>query len=240
MSLLLVFVRAQKQDAANKIHEQERTHAKRGGVALLALVNSPADDRHGKHPCERDDQKGAGDGRNKAQDEVNEAQCAIGIGHGVNRAIVCALIRRLAIRCLVCILIGVLLRGTGLGVVTLLRIGIGGGIAVLGAVWLRGRLVRRIARLRLRGSLGRARLCRVGADGHRRLWGIEGRCGSGGNGGGGFAYLGNQRRAAGFAEFRAFDRFFSAIRAVHDDGFLSGRAFQRESTRPIWRLLPLC
>lgn len=165
---------------------------------------------------------------------------AIGIGHWVNCAIVCALVRRLAIRCLVCILIGVLLRGTGLSVVTLLRIGIGGSIAVLGAVWLRGRLVRRIARLRLRGSLGRARLCRVGADGHRRLWGIEGRCGSGGNGGGGFAYLGNQRRAAGFAEFRAFDRFFSAIRAVHDDGFLSGRAFQRESTRPIWRLLPLC
>lgn len=71
MPPLLVFVGAQKQDAANKVHEQERTHAKRGGVALLALVNSPADDRHGKHPCERDDQKGAGDGRNKAQDEID-------------------------------------------------------------------------------------------------------------------------------------------------------------------------
>ena len=71
VSPLLVFVRAQKQDAANKVHEQERTHAKRGGVALLALVNSPADDRHGTHPCERDNQKGAGDGRNKAKDEID-------------------------------------------------------------------------------------------------------------------------------------------------------------------------
>ena len=138
-------MRAQEQDAANEIHEQKRAHAKCGGIALLALVDSPADDRHGKHPCERNDQKGAGDGRNEAQDEVDEAQCAIGIGHGVNRAIIRALIGGLAIWCLVGILVRVLLRGVGLGVVTLLRIGIGGSIAVLGAVGLRGRLVRRIA-----------------------------------------------------------------------------------------------
>ena len=138
-------MRAQKQDATNKIHEQKRAHAKRSGIALLALVDSPADDRHGKHPCERNDQKGAGDGRNEAQDEVDKTQCAIGIGHRVNRAIICALIGGLTIWCLVSILVRVLLRGVGLGIVALLRIGIGGSIAVLSAVGLRGRLVRRIA-----------------------------------------------------------------------------------------------
>ena len=108
-SCLLIFMRAQEQDAANEVHEQKRAHAKCGGIALFALVDSPADDRHGKHPRERNDKKGAGDGRNEAQDEVDEALCAIGIGHGVNRAIVCALIGRLAIRCLVGILVRVLL-----------------------------------------------------------------------------------------------------------------------------------
>lgn len=81
LSLLL---RAEQQDARDYVHEDERAYAQGHGVGLRAFVDAPGAHCHGYHPGQRDDEPAASGDGDEVQDEGDEPQRAVGVGHGVD------------------------------------------------------------------------------------------------------------------------------------------------------------
>lgn len=80
LTRLALLFRHEQQDTAYHGHEDERAYAERHRIRLGSLVNAPAMDAHGDHPCEWNVGPSHRDSGDEAEDKCDKPERPVALG----------------------------------------------------------------------------------------------------------------------------------------------------------------